>query len=187
MRLSPILLLLSISLPPSFALIGHGVKMYSPSCAFACRAAIASAPLSCSTDGGHGSHMGHGEGVMTTPECRAGDTPFLTTLAWCMHSTCAQFNIEVWKLEKYWRDKATGDAAIIPKWEYGQALQQAIRPPRREVKKNETLNVTATVPHDSWDAERRTLEHFEGQETLHARYGYGIGSRKHRMKWDTDH
>lgn len=174
MRPSSIFVLGYVSLPLSFAFIGHGIKMYQPSCAFACRAAIASAPLSCSEEGGHGGHMGHGGGMMTTPDCRASDTPFLTTLAWCMHSTCTQFNIEAWRLERYWRGKATGDAAVVPKWTYEQSLQQVTQRPRQEVNQTKTLNFTAIVPHDSWDAQRRTLEHFEEQETLHARYGYGI-------------
>ena len=109
---------------------------------------------------------------MTTPQCRAGDSPFLTTLAWCMNSTCTDFNVEAWRLEKYWRDKTTGDAAVLPKWGYAQALQQVAQPPREDLKKKETLNFTAIVPRESWDAEKKTMEHFEEQETLHARYGY---------------
>lgn len=181
MKLFSIILLGYVSLPLSSALIGYGITMYNPSCAFACRAAIASAPLSCSEEGGHSGHMGHGGGAMTTPECRASDTPFLTTLAWCMQSTCAQFNVEAWRLERYWRDKATGDPAEVPKWAYEQALEQVTQQPQQEVSTTETLNFTATVPYESWDAQRRTLEHFEKQETLHSRYGYGAKGPKHRI------
>lgn len=177
MRLFSILALVYISLPLFFAFIGHGIEMYNPSCAFACRAAIASAPLSCSGhgEGGHSSSMGHGGAMTTTPECRAGDTAFLTTLAWCVNSTCAQFNIEAWRLEKYWGEQATGAKSVVPKWTYAKAIQQVTEPPKQQLEAKEILNGTATVSNASWEAQKRTLEHFAEQETLHARYGYGFG------------
>lgn len=176
MRLSSVLTTIYISAFPALALIGHGIEMYNPSCAFACRAAIASAPLSCSEEGGRGGgHGAHGGGgVVTTPECRAGDFAFLTTLAWCINSTCAPVNVEAWRLEKYWMMKATGDVAVLPKWTYAQALQEVTEPPSREFNESDTVNSTVSVPYDSWDTEKRTMEMFEVQETLHAKYGYTI-------------
>ncbi|KAK2747992.1 hypothetical protein FQN57_001583 [Myotisia sp. PD_48] len=167
-----ILALLSLAictLPgPTFAFIGLGIEMYHPSCAFACRAAIASAPLSCST---------HGEGehskAQTTPDCRAGNTPFLTTLAWCMNSTCDPSTVSTWQLEKYWREKATGGVTVLPKWSYVEAIHQVANPPSREWEgdAHNTLNFTAIVPHHSWESQKLTLEYFEYQESAHAKYG----------------
>ncbi|KAF2841044.1 hypothetical protein M501DRAFT_1030227 [Patellaria atrata CBS 101060] len=165
--------LLGSSIPLATAFVGLGKMMYKPSCAYACRAAIESATLSCSEEGhSHGGHMGHGGGMMTTPECRAGDTPFLTTLAYCINSTCEEFDVDFWKLEKYWHDKTTGDVAAVPKWTYGEAVLEAGRnPPETEWDGESTLNFTALVPKESWIAQKMTLEYFEEQETLHARYG----------------
>ena len=175
---SSILAWIYISAAPAVALIGHGIKMYNPTCAFACRAAIESAPLTCSTTGGgHGGDHDHSGGeVVTTPECRAQNDPFLTTLAWCMKTTCADFDVEVWRLEKYWIEKASEeeDVSVLPKWAYGQALEQVMEPPSRTYDEIEIMNTTVIVPHSSWDAERWTLEMFEAQETLHSRYGYGV-------------
>ncbi|EKG22154.1 Flavoprotein transmembrane component [Macrophomina phaseolina MS6] len=169
--ISPLTLLtLLLSLPCSWAFIGLGISMYHPSCAFACRAAVVSAPLECSDHGGSGGHMGHGSSS-TTPECRAGDTPFLTTLAWCINSTCTDFHVDAWRLEKYWTEKATGDVDVLPKWTYAGALQQVQSPPATELDPEEILNSTAIVPPDSWQAEKNSMEYFEKQETWHARYG----------------
>ncbi|KAI1908919.1 hypothetical protein LOZ53_000674 [Ophidiomyces ophidiicola] len=151
------------------AFIGMGITMYKPICAFGCRAAIASAMLSCSD---------HSKKVMTSPSCRAGDTPFLTTLAWCMNATCSgghhgQTNdkpVPVWKLEKYWASKATGDASVLPKWSYADALAEIKEPPTQEWRKGKTLNFTARVSHSAWDLNVRTLSHFELAEERHNRY-----------------
>ncbi|KAG9234981.1 ferric reductase like transmembrane component-domain-containing protein [Amylocarpus encephaloides] len=173
MRCTRLLGALLISLPLASALIGYGIDMYKPSCAFACRAAIASAPLSCSDVGDSHGMSHHGSG-MTSPECRASDTSFLTTLAWCIKSTCASYNIDTWKLEKYWREKTTGDMAVAAKWTYGEATQQVVEIPKEELGEDTTLNMTVLVPHDSWLVQKLTMEYFEGAETTHSRYGIVI-------------
>jgi hypothetical protein len=160
-------------LTPALAFSGYGIEMYSPMCAFSCRGAIASAMLSCSDTSAHGGHL-HGEDAMTTPECGAGDTSFLTTLAWCMNSTCAHLQIETWRLEKYWRDKTTEDLAVVPKWGYTEALDQITQPPEQEFGEEDTLNFTAIVPYHSWISQKCTMEQFELAETLHSRYGYAV-------------
>ncbi|KAF1984279.1 hypothetical protein K402DRAFT_406240 [Aulographum hederae CBS 113979] len=154
------------------ALIGYPISMYKPLCAFSCRDSISSAPLSCSEEGHGGGHMGHGGSAMTTPECRSADTPFLTTLAFCINSTCSAFGIETWRLEKYWADKCTGDPSVLPKWTYSDTLRQLQGAPAQELPEEEAvLNYTALVPHETWDGNYRTLENFEEQETKHSRYG----------------
>lgn len=171
MRLSVTNALLVLALPgPSLAFIGYGITMYKPLCAFACRSSIESAMLSCSDHDSQGSGHMHGGGA-TTPECRAGDTPFLTTLAWCMNSTCADYHEHAWTLEKYWADKATGDASVAPKWTYSDTLLEISKPPDRELGEDEMLSFTALISHETWLAYIATHEHFEQAETLHSRYG----------------
>ncbi len=172
MRPTTFLRLVLVAIPaPSVAFIGYGINMYKPLCAFSCRAVIAPARLSCSKhDHAHGGHMGHG-GDMSTPECRADDTSFLTTLAWCINSTCADFDVETWRIEKYWQEKTTGDVRVSPKWTYGESLTKIIEAPVRELAEDDTLNFTAVVPHESWMTQKMTMMYFEEQETLHARYG----------------
>ncbi|KAL8372553.1 hypothetical protein RB595_002067 [Gaeumannomyces hyphopodioides] len=138
---------------PAAALVGYGIRLYTPVCAAACREAIAPAPLACSR-------------ATTTPQCRAFDAAFLTTLAWCMRSTCAA---EPWVLEKYWAEKTTGDGTV-PMWTYQQTLAR-IEAPTRTLPAHGVLGFTALVDMDVWAATRDTLVAFERAETLNSRYG----------------
>ena len=158
--------------PGAWALIGYGIRMYDPLCAHSCGRAIEPAPLSCSVQGDdHGMHM-DGGAVITTPECRSSDSSFLATLAWCMNERCRAFDVEAWRLEKYWVDQATGDPAIPPIWTYAQALEAASRPVN-SFDLEQTINGTMQLPFEVWDDQLRTLKEFEHQETLHSQYGYG--------------
>ncbi|KAF2257524.1 hypothetical protein CC78DRAFT_235507 [Lojkania enalia] len=166
---------LALSFPNlSAALIGYGIPMYKPNCAFACRASFESAMLTCSEhDHGAGGAHNHGFGP-TPPECRAADEPWLTTLAYCINSTCA--DIAPWRLEKYWADKCTGDPAVQPKWTYAETLMELERsaPPTEELDMDDempVLNFTSLYNHDAWESQRGTLWHFENAETMHSRYG----------------
>lgn len=175
MKFSPILGLACLMLGPVVALIGIDIEMYNPACAHACYRALASNMLSCSSDEASGGHV-HGDSGMTSPECRASDTAFLTTLAWCMSTKCAQYHVPTSKLEKFWEELATGDAAVAPKWDYGTALHQVTQPPTRELTMDDTLDFTALASEAAWELNYDTLTFFEAQERLHARYGYGINS-----------
>lgn len=120
--------------------------------------------------GAGGAHS-HGAGGPTTPECRAEDTSYLQTLAWCINEQCAPFNVKTSKLEWYWEKKATGSPTAIPKWTYGEALLNVTVPPTEMVGEDEMLNFTAKVDKESWALEKGSMEFFEWQEGLHARYG----------------
>lgn len=99
-----------------------------------------------------------------------------------MNSTCTDFNVETWRLEKYWKDKTTGEPAVVPKWGYGEALDQIAQPPTQELGVEDTLNFTAIVPHHTWDSQKQTMEKFELAETLHSRYGYTVLVPNHELK-----
>lgn len=112
----------------------------------------------------------HGGSSTTTPECRGSDPSFLTTLAWCINSTCT--SVETWKLEKYWAEKTTGEVVLKPKWGYWETVERIEEKPTRLLPgEDEDLNFTAVIPHDSWARQKLTLETFERVETLHSRYG----------------
>jgi hypothetical protein len=157
----------------STALIGYGIQMYKPNCAFACRSLFEGAMLSCSTDEhSHGAHN-HGTGP-TPPDCRANSTPWLTTLAYCINSTCT--DVAPWELEKYWAEQCTGDASVQPKWTLAETLievEKNGRPTRKLEMEEEMalLDFTALYDGEAWESYRGTLWHFEYAETLHSRYG----------------
>jgi len=107
----------------------------------------------------------------TTPECRASDTSFLQTLAWCIHEQCAAFDVEPSRLERYWELQTTGDPTILPKWSYSESFHNVTEIPDKTVEEEGTLNFTALVDPESWKVEKLSSEYFEMAETLHSRYG----------------
>ncbi|KAK5071571.1 hypothetical protein LTR64_004650 [Lithohypha guttulata] len=145
------LLSLAALVTGSHALIGFGIDMYKPLCAFACRGSIAGAPLVCTPHDHSGGHSGHGGGP-TTPACYSQDTSFLTTLAWCISERCPE--VDEWKLERYWYKKASAnnDERITPKWTYQEALDQVVDPPTRPVNTSELLDFTGTVADEDYQA-----------------------------------
>ena len=103
--------------------------------------------LSCSS-------MGDTIGMMsmvTTSACWAENTPYLTSLAWCMHAKCAQFNIPNSKLEYFWEAEATGQSnageiGVQPKWSYSEALANTHNAPTIQLTpKDKWLNDTSLV------------------------------------------
>ncbi|KAH8811243.1 ferric reductase like transmembrane component-domain-containing protein [Xylogone sp. PMI_703] len=77
------------------ALNGFPVNPYDPFCAMSSLRSLHSLLLSCSS-------MGDTVGMMTmttTSTCWAEITPYLTSLAWCMHIKCAEYNITNSKLD----------------------------------------------------------------------------------------
>jgi hypothetical protein len=185
MAIAPLVLLISLLLVlpltqvSGTGLIGYGIEMYNPSCAYACRSIIAAAPLSCSDHSEHTTgHHGPSTPFSTSPECRANDVSFLTTLALCMNTTC-EANTPPALLEKYWAGTATGDPAMLPMWSYGRTvvetgslLQDGRTPREYNATAEETLNFTASLNRESWTTTRNTLVSFERGETAHTRSSY---------------
>ncbi|KAK4186937.1 ferric reductase like transmembrane component-domain-containing protein [Podospora australis] len=157
---------------PAQALIGYPIVMYDPSCAWGCYDVVSGYMLECSVHdhGPVGAHS-HGAGGPTSPECRAGDTPFLTTLAYCMSTMCDS-SIPASKLEKFWEQQATGSKTVAAKWSYGETLAKIQEAPTTEFSEDEMhLNRTVLLDHESVHANAITREHFEYAEIIHSRYG----------------
>ena len=148
---------------------GYGFSWYDPVCGYACNNAIASAPLSCtpmeSMDGGSMSGP-------TPPECFAGDTAFLTTLAYCINSTCDPIKVPTWQREKFWATKVTSDPAVIPKWDYSRALDEIRERPTVEFdfSSKSTWNQTVLVSDMIYKIQSNFMVMFDHLEALQARY-----------------
>ncbi|KAH7312520.1 ferric reductase like transmembrane component-domain-containing protein [Stachybotrys elegans] len=132
-----------------------GIDSYDnhPFCATACYAALSSAPLECSEVHGdsHGDH-GHGHGhVMTSADCRRGNVPFLTSLAWCISSKCGEVDdLTTGEIEEFWDRTASGDPNVSPAWTYSVALANISYPPTVDLGHGELMNTTV-VPPFFWD------------------------------------
>lgn len=170
------------ALPMASAFIGMGISMYDPVCAYACRAVMASAEIACDTTHDHddmdmgGMDMGdmsmkkrHSHESTITPECRAMSEPFLTSLAYCINSTCPH-ETKAWVLEKYWLDEATGEPGVEPMWGYEQSLMHVNATPETTYDSHEMMNQTQLLDKQSWEAQRDSLKSFADGEAIHARY-----------------
>jgi hypothetical protein len=154
-------------------LIGYGITMYEPPCAFACRDTISSSVLNCSMEDMEMDGMDMGGGG-TEPECYATDDTFLQTMAWCISTHCQ--DVTAWKLEKYWRMNIAGRAAVQPdpKYTYQQALSRVTEPPTDVLVSGDPLNKTSLVDEDAYTANYNADINFEAQENTHERYGYVV-------------
>ena len=171
------------ALPLASAFIGMGIPMYEPVCAYACRAVMASADIPCDTSHDMEAHenmgdMGdmamkikkrHSHESKITPECRAMSVPFLTSLAYCINSTCPT-DMEVWKLEKYFLDEASGEPGVAPIWGYEQSLMHVNATPDTTYDSHTMMNKTQLLATEDWEQQRGSLKSFADGEAIHARY-----------------
>lgn len=157
------------------ALVGYGIYPYEPPCAHACDRSLSSLMLECSSHVALGMDM-HGGSAMTSPQCRAGDTPWLTTLAWCMRTKCAESNVSTSELEAFWEKQSTEDPTVAPKWGYSTTLFNVTQPPTRKLTKaDDTLNFTALVNPAVYEAQYNALTAVQRENFVESGYGYDIG------------
>jgi hypothetical protein len=149
-------------------LVGVGITLYDPPCAFACHDAIAYSPLACTSEdhGGGGHHASP-----TSNECYASDDAFLTTLAWCIKQRCQ--GVEMWKLEEYWRKSSISikinPTPPPPKWTYQESLARVEGTPNVTLVAGEALNETMLVDETDYIASLHGNTGWETAESSHAR------------------
>ena len=172
---SSILSIFTILATPSLAHIqdsrfpGYGFSWYAPACGFSCYSALSGAPLICTSMDHSGGHdHSHGSGP-TTPECRANDSTFLKTLAYCMDTFCPS-TVSVWQREKFWSLRITGDESVLPKWPYTTSLAKITETPTLEFNSSNVLNETAILPQEEFDIRNNFNIMFDHIEGLQVRY-----------------
>ena len=101
---------------------------------------------------------------MTTPECRGGDTAFLTTLAFCIDSRCP--DVPIWQLEEFWAALASGSPAVPAKWDYRTALEHVTTAPNITYEMGVTLNSTMLVSQESWDIYNQFLPVLDNNSSM---------------------
>ncbi|KFH48301.1 Ferric reductase transmembrane component-like protein [Hapsidospora chrysogenum ATCC 11550] len=118
-----------------------------PFCATACYGSLSSYRLDCSVVHGDEGDVRHAH-VMTSPECRADNLPFLTSLAWCIRSKCDEVgeHLTTSAIEQFWERTVTGDPAVQPIWSYRQALANVSDAPTMELTHGGTINETVVTP-----------------------------------------
>jgi hypothetical protein len=155
-------------------LTGFPANPYDPYCAMACLRSFSSLMLDCS-DGGESVGM---HAIMTSSTCWASNTPYLTSLAWCMHDKCSEeLEIPNSKLEAFWESDATGQQSagvktVKPKWSYAEALAEVKGKPTIQLtSEGMDLNATALVAPDVYKAQYNVLFSIQREVTVENGYG----------------
>ena len=156
---------------PGHALIGYGISMYKPLCAFTCRDVLSSSALNCSVPMDK-AEMDMDMDSATSPECYSTDDAFLETLAYCMSTHCP--DIAVWELEKYWRTNVAGTQLNqpVPKANYQQTLANITTAPTDTLIIGEVLNKTMIISNEDYEASYNAHGVFEKMEATHETYGW---------------
>ncbi|KAH7305107.1 ferric reductase-like transmembrane component [Rhexocercosporidium sp. MPI-PUGE-AT-0058] len=153
-------------------LVGFGIYPYSPYCAYTCLRSLDGLMLVCSEHMDMSGMMMHGA-TPTSAECRAGDTPWLTTLAWCLSSKCTDLSTS--KIEAFWELQSTEDPSIAAKWSYTAALLQITEAPTHELTAADTnLNITAIVNPETYQAQWNTLTSVQRENVVEGAFGIAI-------------
>lgn len=151
-------------------LMGYGQSWYDPTCAYACRAVIGSAPLDCPEDTSMDMGGMDMSGASPMAPCIAENIPFLSTLAHCMNTNCPADGVSASKLEAYWADQATGDAGKPPKWTYGAVLANITQTPNRTFASGDTLNYTALISNADFSYQYDFDIFFDWEEAVQSTY-----------------
>ncbi|KAF4624715.1 hypothetical protein G7Y89_g13456 [Cudoniella acicularis] len=156
-------------------LVGYGIYPYNPYCGFTCDRSLSLLMLDCSTDMGMGSGMSMSNSVMTSAVCRAIDTNWLTTLAWCMYTKCAEYDVATSDLEPFWEQQCTGDPTVAPKWGCSVTLTKITSPPTQELNSTATdLNFTALVNEDTYLSQWNALTLVQRENGVEGAYGIAL-------------
>lgn len=156
-----------------YGLIGFGIKMYDPVCAYTCSRSVPKM-LDCPDNEQHEgmdmSSMDMMEMMAPSPECLASNEPYLTSLAWCISTHCPR--VDVWELERWWINNVAGKLVgqPKPKISYQEALAQIEEPPTNVIGEHDMLNRTVLIDEEGWLGSLNGNAHFEKMEGRNSGY-----------------
>jgi len=169
-----------------YGLIGYGIEMYQPPCAFACQSAIGN-PLDCpmdhhdmeSMEGMKLKRMSGMGGEKPSPECYANNEVYLQTLAYCMHQYCAE-DVKTSARDKFFEMSIGGrlKQPPVPMYSYVEALMKVEQPPTNSTPSEETLTEVSLVLEEDYISNFNGNNGFERAETVHSRYRYELQTRR---------
>ncbi|RYO74052.1 hypothetical protein DL764_010997 [Monosporascus ibericus] len=155
---------------PGYGLIGYGITMYQPGCAFACRASLPRSSIPCDV------HLNGHHSSSVSAECLADSTAFLESAAWCISVKCGPDgeNVPVSAIEKFWETDLVGRELNQPqpKWTYQESLARVAEdPPTQSLEEEGVFNRTVVVDEDQYIADWNGNTAFENVEVNHETYG----------------
>jgi hypothetical protein len=103
--------------------------------------------------------------------CRASDVPYLSSIAWCIHTFCPE-NVKASTIEKFWEIQITGDVNIHPEWSYGEVMANITLPPTMvAMGEDMVLNITMLTTYNTWKITQDTLIYFFRETAQESYYG----------------
>ncbi|KAH8173486.1 ferric reductase like transmembrane component domain-containing protein [Sarocladium implicatum] len=114
-----------------------------------------------------GGHMG----MFTPADCRANNTAFLTSVAWCLADKCSDERDSV--IQGYWEQQVTGSKDVPAKWSYFEALAEVDpKPPGYQLSTEDMhLNETSLVDPDAYLKQWNVLGAVYHEMVVESRYG----------------
>lgn len=110
--------------------------------------------------------------MTTTPQCRAQDTSWLTSLAYCVQAKCADSGLVVSDLERFWEQQSTEDPATAAKWGYTTSLQHVGSPPNESLATpDDTINRTVLVNPNTYLSQYNALSAVQDEVTVESTFG----------------
>lgn len=151
-------------------IIGWGISYYQDLCCQACYDTLSALYLSCTTFDDEGSSMGGMDMSMamgtTSDACRASNTPWLETMAYCIQSNCDAHQYSAEKQVQCFSAHAVGGASE-------PTLQQSLPSSAPTVELDADamwLNVTSLANGDLYYSTYGTEGNFAATEYYHSRY-----------------
>ncbi len=167
-----------------YGVIGYGISMYDPPCAYACRDTVTAWMLDCEdgtgAGGGHHHDGGDMEGMESpSPECYTSNDPFLQTLAWCISTHCE--GISMSRLEEFWDLNVAGRMEVqpLPKYSYQKALQLVTEPPTNITSADDILTGPSLVDDETYLSSYNGDRGFEKMEIRTSTYAYVLPIYSH--------
>lgn len=157
-----------------YGLTGFPASSYDPTCATACLRSFSMLTLNCSSEGATVGMVT----FQTSTECYATNAAFLTSVAWCAHTKCADYAPSASLMEYWWYMQITGQRsagapAVPAKWTYGEALAQVDTPPTVQLDAMDTsLNTTSLAAPDVYEPQYNVLSSIHREGTVENAYGY---------------
>lgn len=158
-------------------LIGYGIEMYQPPCAFACQSSISN-PLECPMDqhdmedmeGMKVKRMSHG-GDKPSPECYANNKPYLQTLALCMDQRCSE-DVQTSARDEFFEMSIGGrlKQPPVPIYSYVEALMSIENVPTNSTPAEEMLMQVSLVEDEDYISNFNGNHGFELAESTHSLY-----------------
>ncbi|CAI6341382.1 unnamed protein product [Periconia digitata] len=136
---------------PLQGLVGYGISMYEPSCAFGCQKILQKSQLGCSTA------IGSVPGFETADQCYASNKPYLLSLASCLHEHCEEPS---WMVSRFW---ATQNAHR-PAYGFREALDLSGDSPLDVLVPGAPLNNPHAITRDDWKTADTSMHDFAHTE-----------------------